>query len=303
MSTKLLIIILAISTGGNPTLTKSTPPALLPDGLILKGLEGKLSGPDGNDGWFFEPDSDITDNQAVIKAGIKLKLLPSGTLEKIIADANERSVKRYRLNVRVTKYKGRNFLFPFYFLPISAPTPVLRQEDVGVKQQPRTSKQTTPETTTPVTQSGHDPNLNDANDILSIPPEVMEKIEAAKKKMAVSGQRISDSNRVSIGQSKPAIGEPNLPITDSVLIDRTALIIERQNGEFIFTLDAFGRNVPQVSLRPLPCEVLELAELIQSAVPDPVRFKITGIVTKYKGNDYLLPQKATRIYGQGNFGI
>ena len=303
MSTKLLIMILALSASADMSNLQTPPPALLSDGTILEYIDGTLTGPDRNDAWFFEPDSDITDNQAVIKAGIKLKLLPSATLEKIIADANERSVKRYRLNVRATKYKGRNFLFPFYFLPISAPTPVLRQEDVGVKQQPQTSEQTSPEATNTGTESRHDPNLNDANDILSIPPEVMEKIEAAKKKMAVSGQRISDSNRASIGQSKPAIGESNLPITDSVLIDRTALLIERQHSEFIFTLDAFGRNVPQVSLRPLPCEVLELAELIQSAVPDPVRFKITGIVTKYKGNDYLLPQKATRIYSQGNFGI
>ena len=83
MSTKLLIMILALSTGGNPTLTKLTPPALLPDGTILEYIDGTLTGPDRNDAWFFEPDSDITDNQAVIKAGIKLKLLPSATLETL----------------------------------------------------------------------------------------------------------------------------------------------------------------------------------------------------------------------------
>lgn len=286
MSTKLLILILALSSSGNAPNIRTTPPALLRDGLILRDIEGKLTGPDSNDAWFFQPDLDITENEAVIKAGTKLRLLPSGTLEKIIADANERSIKRYRLNVRVTKYKGRNFLFPYYFLPISTP---------------QTSEQTTPEATAPVMESGHDPNLNDVNDILSIPPEVMDKIEAAKKKMAIRGQRVSEGGRTPTDESKSTIVNRDLPITDSVLIDRTALLIEQKNGEFIFVLDALGQNVPQARFRLLPCEVLELTELKQSAELELLRFKIAGIVTKYKGDSYLLLQKATRIYSQGNF--
>jgi hypothetical protein len=47
--------------------------------------------------------------------------------------------------------------------------------------------------------------------------------------------------------------------------------------------------------------VLELAEQRQSAVPEPVRFKIAGIVTKYKGKNYLLLQKVTRVYSHQNF--
>jgi len=302
MSTKLLILILALSAGTNASNTQITQPALLSDGFILRGLEGKLTGSDSNDVWFFELDSDVTDKDVVVKARTKLKLLPSATLEKIIADANERSISRYRLDVRVTKYKGRNFIFPFYFLPISAPTPVFRQEDVGVKPQLQTSEQTTPEATVPATESGHEPNLRDANDILTIPPEVMEKLEAAKAKTAESGQRLSEGNRVSVDEPKPASEKRNLQSTDSVLIDRTALLVKRKNAGFIFVPDAFGRNAPQVSLQLLPCEVLELTELMQSAVPDPVRFKIAGITTKYKGNNYLLLQKATRIYSHGNFG-
>ena len=292
MSTKLLILILALSAGTNASNTQITQPALLSDGFILRGLEGKLTGSDSNDVWFFELDSDVTDKDVVVKARTKLKLLPSATLEKIIADANERSISRYRLDVRVTKYKGRNFIFPFYFLPISD----------AIKPQLQTSEQTTPEATVPATESGHEPNLSDANDILTIPPEVMEKLEAAKAKTAESGQRLSEGNRVSVDEPKPASEKRNLQSTDSVLIDRTALLVKRENAGFIFVPDAFGRNAPQVSLQLLPCEVLELTELMQSAVPDPVRFKIAGITTKYKGNNYLLLQKATRIYSHGNFG-
>lgn len=291
MCTKLLILIIAFSSGADMPSLHTPSPALLPDGLILKNIDGKLAGPDSNDAWFFEPDSNITDNQAVIKAGTKLKLLPSATLEKIIADANGRSVKRYRLHVRVTKYKGGNYLFPFYFLPISE----------AVKQPPQTSEQTTPEAITPLTESGNDPNLNDANDILSIPPEVMEKIEAAKAKIAQSGQRISSSNEISTDKQKSETDKQNPPVYDSALIDRTALLVRQKNGGFTFVLDALGRNAPQVRFQLLPCETLELTELKQAAELEPLRFKIAGIVTKYKGNNYLLLQKAIRIYSQGNF--
>jgi hypothetical protein len=292
MSMKLLILIMALSAGADMSNLQTPTPALLPDGLILRDIDGKLTGPDTNDEWFFEPDSDITDNQTIIKAGIKLRLLPSATLEKIIADANERSVKRYRLNVRVTKYKGRNFLFPFYFLPISE----------SVRQQPQRPEQTIPETTT-ATKSGRDPNLNDANDILSIPPEVLEKVEAARAKIAQSGRRVSSSDEISADKQKSATEKLNPPVYDSALIDRAALLVEQKNGGFTFVLDAFGRNAPQVRFRLLPCEALELAELKQSAELEPMRFKIAGITTKYKGSNYLLLQKATRIYSQGNFRI
>jgi hypothetical protein len=290
MSTKLLILIMALSSGANIQNTQTPPPVLLRDGFILRDIDGKLTGPDNYDVWLFELDSDITDNQAVIKAGTKLRLLPSATLEKIIADANERSVKRYRLHVRVTTYKGKNFLFPFYFLPISE----------AVKQQPQTSEQTPPGTTTEA-KSGQDPNLNDENDILTIPPDVLEKIEAARAKIAQSGQRISNSDEISTGKQKSTPEKQYQPVYDSALIDRAAILVEQKNGEFAIVLDALGRNASQDLFRLLPCETMELTELKQSAELEPMRFKIAGITTKYKGNDYLLLQKATRIYSQGNF--
>ena len=33
-----------------------------------------------------------------------------------------------------------------------------------------------------------------------------------------------------------------------------------------------------------------------------MRFNVAGILTRYKGQQYLLLQKATRIYSYGNFG-
>jgi hypothetical protein len=63
--------------------------------------------------------------------------------------------------------------------------------------------------------------------------------------------------------------------------------------------------VQQATFRLLPCQVLEQAEL-QSATgglrSDQIRLKIAGIITEYKGDKYLLLQRATRVYSHGNFG-
>ena len=79
-------------------------------------------------------------------------------------------------------------------------------------------------------------------------------------------------------------------------------MVAHVDGSFILKLDALGRQVSKRSLRLLPCEALELAELKISADFEQVRLKVAGILTKYKNEDYLLLQRATPTYSHGNFG-
>ena len=58
---------------------------LLRDGFVMMGVDGTLIGPDSNDVYFFELLSDVNDYRVVLKAGIRLELLPSLALEKMIA--------------------------------------------------------------------------------------------------------------------------------------------------------------------------------------------------------------------------
>jgi hypothetical protein len=247
---------------------------LLKEGLVLRGVDGQLIGPDSNDVWFFEFGSDVNDYETVIKAGTKLELLPSLGLEKVTADVKMRSEATYRLlDGRVTKYKGRNYIFPKYFLPLSK----------NKEQEPLTSielKQEGNESPEP------DIAISEPNDILTVPPEVIERLKASKKEIA-------DSSEFAIERTR---------YMDSVLVDRTAFLDEGNDGLPIFVLDALGRNKQDASLRLLPCEVLELTERRQSRMTGPIRFQIAGIKTEYKGESYLLLHKATRIYNHGNFG-
>jgi len=290
----------------NGTVTARKTP--LRDGFVLTGVDGKLTGTDSNDirfqdsnegsqsqyigfglpnRWFFEFDSDISDDKAVVKAGTSLELLPSSTLEKMTADVEKRAAASpvrnkspkattvpsvqtsngasYKLWGRVTKYKGRNFIFPIYFLPLSE----TKRPPPSTSQEPRE-------------KTG--PTLNDPNDALTIPKEILEKLKTRKI-------------------LRPEQLKKGLELKqDSILADRTGFVVRQGEGRLVFVFDALGRNVQQIILRLLPCQALESAERRQSAEADRLRFKIAGILTKYKGNHYLLLERTTRVYSHGNFG-
>ncbi|MBN1806443.1 MAG: hypothetical protein JW837_14435 [Sedimentisphaerales bacterium] len=308
--------------------TEISREVLLWDGFVLTGVEGKLISAVSQSGGelFFEFDKDVSDLRVKAPAGTKLRLLPSLTLDKLIADVGGRSENTYRLSGWVTKYKGENFIFPNYFLPVSI--------RAGQKSQAERKSEK---------DSGQQAAGSDPGDLLAMPEEIRERLsDQIIVRPRASGQTSGTERMEKVDEDPPGakaasqtvVGDPNdllampkeiserlsdrrivrprterqAPKTkkidverDTVLADRSAFLVERSNGQPVFVLDALGRNTRPVSLRLLPCEALELAELIQSAVPEPVRFKIAGIVTKYKGEEYLLLQKAVRVYSFGNF--
>ncbi|MBW7988621.1 MAG: hypothetical protein FVQ84_01165 [Planctomycetes bacterium] len=274
---------------------------LLWDGFVLTGVNGQITptvlpgksekavdsnAPIGRgtklnsseSGWFFEFETDVNDLRAKAPAGTTLKLLPSSTLEKLISDVNERSANTYRLSGWVTKYKGRNFIFPNHFLPVST---IIKQQP-KTDQKPEEDIQSTPE------KEAEQPSVIEPNDVLSMPKEIMERLKTGRIVRPPTPRRTPNKQKIVLEQ-------------DSILADRSAFLVKEKDGRLVFILDALGRNTRPVSLLLLPCEALELAELTQSAIPEPVRFKIAGLVTKYKGEKYLLLQRATRIYSHGNF--
>ena len=312
---------------------------LLRDGFVLRGVDGKLKpaaligkseevGDGGapirtdpnldwcGSGWFFEFSTDVNDYRGQASAGTRLELLPSLELEKMIADVNERSAASYRLWGWVTKYKGRNFIFPNYFFPLgkrsrpqSQTPPKASQkvqrptEGLSIKESKRQPVVARPRRDRPA--------VSEPNDVLAIPQEIVEKLKAGR---IVRPEKLGRTPKAKKGVGDSASAKKAELEKDSILADRSAFLVKHDDSRFtrgqacpcesrglVFVLDAFGRNVRPVSLRLLPCEVLELAEQRQSAVPEPVRFKIAGIVTKYKGKNYLLLQKATRIYSHQNF--
>jgi hypothetical protein len=292
----------------------------LPDGFVLRGVDGKLIRKDINDPslrgpqslglltedalrrdklapanaevWFFEFDSAVIDGYD--RAGItaRLELLPSSALEKMAADANDplRRTEGYRLWARVTKYKGRNFIFPIDFLPLSESKSLdsLTSQQTEEKDQPGQRR------------------VGIANDELGIPKEILEKLR--------NRPTLPSAGREQPERTAAATAVRRLQITHNyVLSNRTGFIspcvtrdIHRAEAitQYVFVLDALGRSATSTgdTFRLLPCQTLELAEQIQSVEPDQVRFNIAGIVTEYRGGKFLLLHRATRAYSHGNLG-
>ena len=266
---------------------------LLRDGFVLTGVDGKLVPPESNeispdsvlDRWFFEFDSDFSHGRGLIKAGTRLELLPSSILERMIADANNRTATSYRLGGSLTQYRGNNFIFPNYFLPLAK----TKKPQISTSQKsPQQEKQ---------------PTINDPNDVLTIPKELIEKLPGRKTRIDLR-KRDQDSGEMG---TKPSDKRKSGLKRDSILADKCGFIrdvsqeTESTWHQVNFVLDALGRKKSKTSLRLLPCQALEQAQDLQSAEPDALRLKIAGIITKFKGKDYLLLQRATRVYSHGNF--
>lgn len=238
-------------------------PRPLRDGFVLAGVDGKVGNTD--DKWLFEFESELSDGRGLVKAGTRLELLASATLERLAADMEKRPNSSYRLWGRVTRYQGQNFIFPVYFLPLAKTE----------RSQPKQSQESEP--------AEPELTINEPNEQLRIPDEIIAKLSIRK---VVRTEQL----------------EKGLELKqDSILADRTATLLKQADGSFIFVLDGLGRNLPEISFPLLRCAALEEAQAKQSAEPDPLRFKIAGILTKYQGENYLLLQRAIRLYSHQNF--
>ena len=264
MARNLFIIFLALLINCNVFSAEKTRKNLIRDGFVLTGVDGKLSARGQN--WVFKLSSDISDGKTIVKGGSALELLPSSGLEKMVADLAEHTGGDYRLyNAIVTRYEGENYIYSDYYLPLA-----------NVEEPPKTKPQEPNKTESKVT-------INEPNDVVVIPQEIIDKLSTSR---IIRPEKLT--SRLELKQ-------------DAILANRTGFIAKRKDGKKIFVFDAFGRNYPKISLDLLPCQILEQAEKRQGREPERLRFKVSGIVTKYKGRYYLLLQRAIRVYSYGNF--
>lgn len=237
----------------------------LRDGFALGGVEGRLILADSNDVWQFEFAAELGDDKVKLKAGKSLEILPSSALEKATSGAKTAAGGEYRLWGRLTKYQGKNYIYPIYFLPVRS-----------------VKRDAAPE---PKGDAGKKAIESDPNDPLSLPPEIMKRLKARK-----------------IIRTEQLAKRPKLEY-DSILADRTGFLARKNEGRypFEFEFDAIGRNIQRLSIEMLPCQTLELVVDKQGRSLEVVRFRLAAVVTRYKDKYYLLPQRAVPVYSHGNF--
>jgi hypothetical protein len=290
-SYSLLFVLLLLLAAGPALSAQPAARKPLPETAVLDRVDGRLLRVDANDVWLFELTMEVKTPDYQVPAGTHFMLLPSVTLGRLIADVNDRFAPRYRLSARVTRYKGKNFLFPTYYLPLSKFKDDKSPEDSDSNPQPviRNPRSGEPE--------------------LAVPPEILEQLkkqrplrgprkgsQAEEKPASTSPDRVLVDciGRIQSSQlsapSSPASTENRQPATDNY---RTGLV---------FVPYALGWNLSDVHYELLPCAALEQAQQRQAQVLDPIRFNVAGLVTEFKGRKYLLLQRAVVVYNYGNFG-
>jgi hypothetical protein len=245
---------------------------LLPDDYVFAGVDGKLI-QTGVDKWAFEFESAMNIGEVEIKAGQAMEMLGSATLEKMTADIKERTDSQFRMWAKVTKFEGKNYLFAVYYLSLrklEQPT-----EKAG-KNEPNKASQA---------HSGQ--VINSPNDVVNIPAEIVALLKQSEV-LATTEAQATRQEELQLKQ-------------DTIFANRTGRI-DVKNGAYVFEADALGRGVEKFTIKLLPCQKLEDAIAQVRSESNPVRFNVAGILTKYKGEQYLLLQKATRMYSYGNFG-
>jgi hypothetical protein len=263
----LSILILAIAAVTTTSGAAEIDGKLLPDDYVFAGVDGRLV-QTGDDKWVFEFESAMNIGEAEIKAGQTMEMLGSTTLEKMVADSKERTDARFRLWAKAAKFEGKNYLFSVYYLS-------LRKIDKPAEK----PEKTVPDKTSQI--------VNAPNDVVTIPAEIVALLKTSEVLPATEAQVILQE-QLQLKQ-------------DTIFANRTGRIAVK-NGVYVFEADALGRGVDKFEIKLLPCQRLEDAILQMRSESNPVRFNVAGILTRYKGEQYLLLQKATRIYSYGNFG-
>jgi hypothetical protein len=167
----------------------------------------------------------------------------------------------FRLWGRITQFEGKNFIFPVYFLTLTD----RMRHDVNA-----------PAAQKPI-------SINDPNDVVKIPEEVLKKLKPERT--------------VELTQLSPIAGLEE----DRMFSDRSGFITKSADGSYVFKPDALGRNVQKTSFAILPNDIVQQTMDEQSHEPNRVRYKVTGILTTYDGQNYILLQRAIRQYSNGNF--
>ena len=237
--------------------------AVLPEGTVLRGLDGVLVSDDANDVWLFELVDDINEPTGLIPSGARLQVLPSGTLAQMISDANDRLAPEYRITAQVTRYQDKNFLLALYYLPLS------RFKDAAEPNQPQATD------TQPQGRPDGGP---------TIPEEALAILQSRRP---VRGPQ----------RTEPA-GPPSQPT--QMLVGRTGLI-ERHEDRWQFVPDGAGWNVSSIRYELLPSSMLEQVLAMVATSINPIHFNVSGPITEYEGVEYLILQRAVRAYDYGNF--
>jgi hypothetical protein len=246
------------------------PIPVIEDGFFMVGEPGLLKKEAEADEWHFIPDKSIELAEKItFPAGNALPLLPCSVLEQMTGLAGEEDELRVELSALFTEYKHKNYLFSVYFLPI-------RNGEPAVQPKPEEPEKT------PEKPAEEKPSKEEPQEESIIPKDILQQIKSNKSPDLKKFMQIAE-----------VTGDTNL-------IGRAGYLSENKDIS-VFQPDAFGLKVNDKEFTLLPNSMLADAKKELAKMPGRQRFSVSGLVTTYKGQTYMLLRRANRTYTHGNF--
>ena len=241
---------------------------IIEEGFFLDGIEGVIRKVEKVDVWSFVPDAKVTLSEEVAwPAQTPVNLLPCSVLEQITGLAGDDNKISVRLWGLFTEYNGNNYLYSVYFLPVKEDA-----ELEPVKPEPPKKEGDNEDKT------AEEPEEEDS----IIPTEILKQIKSNKAPDLKMFQQVA-----------VVTGDVNL-------IGRVGYLKQNKKIKY-FQPNAFGQNISRNQFILLPCEMLEVAENKMQKSPGRQRYNVSGLVTHYKGRNYMLLRRAVRTFTNGNF--
>ncbi len=200
----------------------------------------------------------------------RMRVLPGRELELLEVLAAQDGQAEFRVTGQTTAYRGKAYILP---LGIARESPAWPEAS---EQPPAPAGEAEAEQNQAATSA---PAVRD--DTERIRTSLM-KDRPARPVLPAPVQR--EPSRAEAGEavSRP----PAAPPAGDILIDRTVRIAPAADGEWMEARFEADNTLQERPLPLLPCRLLERAEAIHG------KLRITGILRRYKGRDYLLLRKA-----------
>lgn len=205
--------------------------------------------------------ADIANNENNIAIGKSFTMLENSTLEKMVADYKKNQIKKFKIWASLTKFQNANKIYASYYIPLAKIEP----------------------TTEPNEPAAENIVDDDKNSLKVLPADIRKRLEPKKVVSTVEITAALESSK------------------DAVIVNRSGFFKRGENMGYIFELDNLGRNKQDMNFIVLANQELELVVREMEKNFNPVRFKVSGIITRFEGSNYILLNNSAKALHYGNF--
>ncbi|MBN1437086.1 MAG: hypothetical protein JW936_08415 [Sedimentisphaerales bacterium] len=282
---------------------------LLPEGTLIVNRQARLVHDLAHNRWFlcFLPaeqngDDSVADGGEATVAEVDLddpysvpmEVLPGRWLTNMINFCgNQEDVRvTFRVWGEVTTYQNRNYILPTMVAALSI-----------FGEQGMTSR-------LPNQNAGAQVNEEDADGdeaggelaeqlrelLVSIP-----RTAPLASRMELTEDLAEDRE---VGLTRQELSSEELLLDGEAIIDRVGhLVYDPDEHQWMFLFEADASSLAEAPIGVLPCQLLEMMErMMDNTGTRTLRFRVSGQVTQYNRQNFILLRKALVVYGTGNLG-